>query len=98
MADFFCRLNAPRSTFAQDMTAAEADSMARHVVYWKGILKVGQAAVFGMVADPAGVWGMTIVTVPDLATVQSIIAADPAILAGHGFSYDVFPMPRGIVR
>jgi hypothetical protein len=47
MADFFCRLNAPRATFAQDMTPGEADLMARHA---------------------------------------------------QGFSYDVFPMPRGIVR
>ena len=84
MADFFCRLNAPRATFAQDMTPGEADLMARHAVYWKGILQNGQAAMFGMVADPAGVWGMTIVTVPDLATVQRIVAADPGGAAPPG--------------
>ena len=50
MSAFYCKLNAPRPTFLQDMSPDEAAIMKEHAVYWRG------------------------------------------------FSFDVMPMPMGIVR
>lgn len=98
MKTFFCKLIAPRPTFARDMSEAEAKLMQQHAAYWKGWMDKGRVVAFGLVADPAGPYGMGIVEVEDEAEVRRLTAGDPVIEAGRGFSYDVHPMPRGAVH
>lgn len=71
--------------------------MAQHAMYWKGLLQEGRADLFGLVADPSGGWGVAVANVEDLDAITKITEADPVILSQGGFSYDIFPMPRGAV-
>lgn len=95
---FLCRLLPPRPSFAQDMTAEEAEIMKRHAAYWTDLLQRGTAVVFGPVADPKGAWGVGIVRAADEATVTLLRDADPAILSGRGFRCEVLPMLQAMVR
>lgn len=98
MKTFFCKLVPPRPTFAQDMSDAEARLMQAHATYWTGLMNDGVAVGFGLVADPAGAYGIGIVEVDDDAAVQKLTANDPTIRSGLGFGFQVFPMPRGLVH
>ena len=98
MKTFFCRLVPPRPTFGQDMSEAEAKLMADHAAYWRGWMAKGHVIAFGVVADPAGAYGVGIVEVEDEADVRRLTANDPTILHGQGFRFDVHPMPRGAVH
>jgi uncharacterized protein len=98
MAYFFCRLVPPRPSFAQDMNEAERRVMQEHVVYWTGFAKKGNAVLFGPVADPKGPWGLGVFEVENEAELKSLIAGDPAIVAGIGAHYETYPMPRAVVR
>ena len=98
MSWFLFRLNSPRPAFSRDMTPAERTILEAHVASWMALAQQGTALVFGPVADPSGPWGLGIVEAPDRAAAQAIADADPAITAGIGFSFDIFPMPRAILR
>jgi len=98
MATFYVRLNAPRSTFGQDMTPDEGKIMADHVVYWRGVMAKGHVIVFGMVADPRGVFGIGVVEFDTPQQAREFADGDPTLRSGRGFSIDVLPMPRGVVR
>ena len=98
MKTFFCRLNAPRPTFGQDMSADEARLMQEHAAYWRDWMARGRVVTFGVVADPAGVFGIGVVEVADEAEVRHLTDGDPVIGSGRGFSYDVYPMPFGAVH
>ena len=98
MHSFFCRLLPPRTTFAQDMTEAEAALMQQHAVYWHGLLERRRAVTFGLVADPAGAHGIAVVEVEDPDEVRTLTSDDPTILAGRGFRWEIFPMPFGAVH
>ena len=52
----------------------------------------GKVIAFGPVADPKGGWGVGIVRVPDVEAMHALKDADPVILSGRGFSYEVLPM------
>ena len=93
---FFLRLNPPRPSFAVDMSDEEREMMGRHVAYWSGRLAAGDLVVFGPVADPGGGWGVAVAKAEDEAAVREMIAEDPVLTEGDGFSYDVFPMPGAI--
>jgi uncharacterized protein YciI len=95
---FFLKLLSPRPTFPGDMNETEAKMMQAHVAYWKVMAENGTIVVFGPVADPRGTWGMAVAEVADIDEVRSMTAGDPAILSGLGFSYEVYPMTRAIVR
>jgi hypothetical protein len=100
MADplyFLCRLIPPRTDFMATMTAEERGIMVAHVGYWSGKVATGNALAFGPVADPAGGYGIGIIKVDDPAEMEALRAADPAMQADIGFSYDVLPMPRLIM-
>jgi hypothetical protein len=88
----------PRPTFDRDLTAAEAEVMQRHAVYWKGLAEEGTAVIFGPVADPAGVWGVAILEVDDAAGIERFGRDDPAIQSGLGFRTEIYPMPRAVLR
>ncbi|MGF6641316.1 SRPBCC domain-containing protein [Paraburkholderia sp. MM6662-R1] len=95
---FLCRLLPPRATFAHDMDADEAEVMKHHAEYLTGLLHKGVAVVFGPVADPAGAWGVGIFRASGEAQMHALCDADPAILSGRGFRYEVLPMLRAVYR
>ena len=96
MESYFCRLNAPRATFGQDMTAEEMEIMRQHSVYWQESDIWPHVRAFGVVGDPAGVFGIAIVHSADRARLQAVLDGDPAIRSGRGFRWDLFPMPFGV--
>lgn len=99
MAVFFCKLVAPRTTFVQDMTPAEAAAMGQHAAYWKGVIEQGtQVFALGLVLDAAGAFGIGIIDVGDETALHALTDGDPAIKAGIGMHYEIHPMPRGVMR
>ena len=94
MRYFLCRLIPPRPNFAATMSPDERTVMQNHVAYWIGQLQRGAAIVFGPVADPKGDWGVGIVAASDERAVEAMRDADPAILSGRGFRYEILPMPQ----
>jgi uncharacterized protein YciI len=95
---FLCRLIPPRPNFASTMSPDERTVMQNHAAYWVGQLQQGVAIVFGPVADPKGDWGVGIVAASDQAAVEAMRDADPAILSGRGFRYEILPMLRLVMR
>ena len=93
MAHFLGKLIAPRASFTEDMTAAEASLMRAHADYWLPHLNAGLVIAMGPVADPAGGWGLMLANAPSLAWLERAQADDPAIKAGTGFRYQNYPMP-----
>ncbi len=98
MSYFLLRLNAPRPTFIADMTDDELQIMRAHAGYWAGLCERGIAIAYGPVNDPAGGWGVGLLEIDDAEAAAALSAQDPAILSGRGFSTDILPMPRLIVR
>lgn len=95
---FFCKLIPPRSSFAQDLSPAEAKLMQDHAVYWKELMAKGYVVTFGLVGDPAGAYGIGILECEDDDAVRSLTDNDPTIKARQGFRYEIQPMPRGAVH
>ena len=95
---FFCKLIAPRPSFALDMTAEEAKLMQEHAVYWQSCMEKREVVTFGLVADPAGPYGIGIIEVQSEAEAQRLTANDPVMKANRGFRYEVHPMPRGAIH
>ena len=52
----------------------------------------------GPVADPAGGYGVAIIEAPSQAALEAMLASDPVIEAGRGFSYESSFMPMIAVR
>ena len=96
MAYYLCRLSPPRPSFAADMTDDERQLMGTHGAYWMDLLEQGRVVVFGLVGDPSGPWGVTVVRVDDESAARALTDDDPVIRQGEGFSYDVFPMPNAV--
>lgn len=72
--------------------------MQQHGAYWRQAVERGDVVAFGMVADPACPFGIGIVELDDPAAARRYTDADPIILAGRGFRYDILPMPFGVVH
>lgn len=99
MQVFYCKLVAPRATFVQDITAAEAATMGQHAVYWKRLIEQGtKVFALGLVLDPAGGFGIGIVEAADEAEMRALTDNDPAITAGIGMRYEIHPIPRGVMH
>jgi uncharacterized protein YciI len=98
MKYYVCKLTGPRPTFPQDMSAQEREIMMAHVAYCRELLDSGKALIFGPVADPAGVWGLGVLQLPDDADPQAIIANDPVTKANAGFNYQIMPMVQAATR
>lgn len=98
MKYFLCKLIPPRPTFAQDMKDAEAKLMEEHVAYWKGLMERGLVIVFGPVADPKGTYGVAVLEVGEEVDVNALGMNDPTMKANVGFSFEVYPMHRAILR
>ncbi len=97
MPHFFCKLIAPRPTFAFDMNEREKALMGEHATYWSGMLNEGAVVVFGPVMDPNGPFGMGIMEGADAADVKRRTDADPVMQANIGFKVEIMPM-RAITR
>jgi hypothetical protein len=98
MPAYYCKLHPPRASFGQDMTPAEGAVMQAHAVHWQGWLARGKVVTFGIVGDPAGVFGVGIVDVDDDAELRALLDHDPTIASGLGFRWEVLPMPFGATR
>ncbi|HEY3405789.1 MAG TPA: YciI family protein [Ohtaekwangia sp.] len=86
---FFLKLNPPRPTFMQDMSAEEKAIMQKHVAYWTSLLEEGTAIVFGPVFDPKGGYGTGVVSVDNEDHLNRIIENDPATGLNN---YEFYPM------
>ena len=94
---FVCKLIPPRITFMSDMTEAEGAALSQHIEYWTALTKIGRAVLFGPVDDPAGVWGLGIISAADEEEARQIAEGDPGIKAGVGFKHEVYPMLRTVL-
>lgn len=80
------------------MSPEEAEIMKEHAVYWRGFLEKGNVIAFGLVADSAGPFGVGLVEFDDIDQARAFTDKDPTVKSGRGFSFDLLPMPMGIVR
>ncbi len=94
---FVFKLTPPRPTFAFDQTPHEAQVMAAHIDYWRGLLDRGVAVVFGPVLDPTGGWGLAVAEVENAEQAAQIRADDPVTRAGIA-TLDVHPMLNAVAR
>ena len=97
MSTFVFRLQAPRPTFALDMTEEERAIMGRHAAHWQPYLDSGQMVVFGPVLDGTGSWGLCVVETDDEQELRAFAAADPVVTTGTG-TIEVGKMLAGYVR
>ena len=98
MKYFFCKLIPPRQNFVTSMTADEAKLMQVHADYWRGMMNDSLVVAFGPVVEPAAVYGIGIMTLPDDADPRALLLNDPTLRAGVGFSFEIHPMPQLVVR
>ena len=98
MKYFLYKLISPRSTFAQDMTEAEAKLMQEHGAYWGDLADKEIAVIFGPVLDPKGAWGLGVVEAKDESEVRALGANDPLIKSSVGFQFEVYPMLQAVLR
>ncbi|MGD9739483.1 MAG: YciI family protein [Bauldia sp.] len=98
MAVFFFRLTPPRPTFPGDMTDAEAAAMQAHFGYWADLCARGSAVAYGPVPEGAGAWGPAVIEATDQAEAAAIVAGDPAVRSGLGFTTDLVAMPDALIR
>jgi uncharacterized protein YciI len=97
MATFVFRLQAPRPTFALDMTEEEREVMRRHAAYWQPLVEAGRMVVFGPVLDSTGSWGLGVVEADDEDEIRSFAAGDPAVTTGTA-TIEMGKMLAGFVR
>jgi uncharacterized protein YciI len=82
MSTFVFRLQAPRPTFALDMTDEEREIMGRHAAHWQPLVDSGDMVVFGPVLDDTGTWGLGVVEAEDEEKIRALAADDPAVTSG----------------
>jgi uncharacterized protein YciI len=97
MATFVFRLQAPRPTFATDMSDEEREIMARHAAYWQPLIDSGRMVVFGPVLDGTGSWGLGVVEAEDEGELRTFAAGDPVVTTGTG-QIELGRMLAGFVR
>ncbi len=79
---WFVRLIPPRTTFIQDMTAAEGALMDQHFAYWKQQNAIGVLLFGGPVLDPNGPFGILVIRAATLDEARAIASADPSVRGG----------------
>jgi uncharacterized protein YciI len=97
MGTFVFRLQAPRPTFALDMTDEEREIMSRHAAYWRPLVDAGRMVVFGPVLDSTGSWGLGVVEADDEDELRAFAANDPAVSSGTA-AIEMGKMLAGFVR
>jgi uncharacterized protein YciI len=97
MSIFVFRLQAPRPTFALDMTDAERDVVGRHAAHWQPLIDSGHMVVFGPVLDGSGSWGLGVVEAEDEDQLRAFAAQDPVVTT-HTAAMKMGTMLAGFVR
>ena len=97
MSTFVFRLQAPRPTFALDMTDEEREIMRRHAAHWQPLIDSGQMVVFGPVLDGTGSWGLGVVEVEDEDELRAFAAQDPVVTTRTA-TIEMGKMLAGFVR
>ena len=97
MSTFIFRLEAPRPTFATDMSDEEREIMGRHAAYWQPFIDSGQMVVFGPVLDETGSWGLGVVAADNESELRAFAASDPAVTTGTA-ELELGRMLAGFVR
>jgi uncharacterized protein YciI len=97
MATFVFRLQAPRPTFALDMSDEEREIMGRHAAHWRPMIDSGQMVVFGPVLDDTGSWGLGVIEAEDEDELRAFAARDPVVTTGTG-RVEMGKMLSGFVR
>lgn len=80
------------------MTEAEGKMMQEHFGYWSDLTAKRIAIAVGPVADPKGTYGLAIVETESEAAARDIARHDPAVKAGMGFGFEIYPIPKLILR
>lgn len=91
------RLQAPRPTFALDMTDDEREVMGRHAAHWHPLIDSGQMVVFGPVLDGSGSWGLGVVESEDEDALRAFAAKDPVVTTRTA-TIEMGKMLAGFVR
>ena len=94
---FVYKLIPPRATFAADMTEDEQTIMGEHGAYWTNLFELGRVAVFGVVLDQTGCWGLAVVEAADEDEVRTIGSEDPAVKS-QACTFEIGVMPDPLVR
>jgi uncharacterized protein len=99
MSTFVFRLQAPRPSFALDMTDEEREIMSQHAAYWRPLITSGRMIVFGPVLDGTGSWGLGVVEAEedDEDELRDFAAGDPAVTTGTAHM-EIGKMLAGFVR
>jgi uncharacterized protein YciI len=97
MATFVLRLEAPRPTFALDMSDEEREVMGRHADHWQPYIDSGQMVVFGPVLDDTGSWGLGVIETEDEDELRAFAARDPVVTSGTA-TMVIGTMLAGFVR
>ncbi|HEX2047067.1 MAG TPA: YciI family protein [Acidimicrobiales bacterium] len=97
MNHYVYKLIAPRPTFAGDMNEAEMAVMGEHTVYWNKLFEDGRVAVFGVVLEPTGAWGLAVVEAETEDDVRALAYHDPAVNTGT-CTFEIGVMPSPSVR
>jgi uncharacterized protein YciI len=97
VSTFVLRLEAPRPTFALDMTDEERGIMGRHAAYWQPLIDSGRMVVFGPVLDSGGSWGLGVVETDDEDELRAFAAGDPVVTSGTAHM-EVGKLLAGFVR
>lgn len=92
MKYFLCKFVSPRPDFLTSMTVEERKLLKEHGAYLQELLEQRIVVAHGPVADPDGVWGVSIFEINDSDDIDGLTAGDPMIRAGIGARYEVFPM------
>ena len=96
MSYFVYKLIPPRPTFDRDMSDHERAVMGDHVAFWSELVARGTAIVFGPVADPAGVWGLAVVSADSEENARVLTRADPALTSGVA-RCEIYPMQQALL-
>ena len=97
MSHYVYKLVPPRPTFAGDMTQAEMAIMGEHAAYWTDLFEAGRVAVFGVVIERAGAWGLAVVEANTEDDVRALGNGDPAVKANL-CTFEIGVMPDPSVR
>ena len=82
MPVFVLRLKAPRPGFAQTITDAERQIMARHGAHWRPYLQRGEMVAFGPVLTEDDSYGLAVVETDDEQSLRDFAAEDPVVTTG----------------
>jgi uncharacterized protein YciI len=89
---FVIRLKAPRPRFAQTLTDAEREIMARHAAHWQPYLQRGDMVAFGPVLTDEDSYGLAVLETDDEQALRDFAAQDPVVTTGTA-SFELGRMP-----